>query len=189
MPSLTQIVNRALPTGTTDASLLADNFDDSEGYYRVILGEALDDGRYHVVANLGKGMFSSVVKARDLGEKGSGRYEGEQGLAGKGVGEAERRDVAIKIVRSQESMCVLSFSLSLDVAARLCGTLLALRLCFTFSNLAAQANHETRPAQVQGRHEGGADPPPPARRRPGRQEAPRAPAPHLRAPRAPLSRL
>ncbi|BGP45755.1 U4/U6 small nuclear ribonucleoprotein prp4 [Rhodotorula kratochvilovae] len=98
------IVNRGLPTGTTDASLLADNYDDAEGYYRVILGEALDEGRYHVVANLGKGMFSSVVKARDLGEKGSGKYEGEPGLAGRGVGEGERRDVAIKIVRSQESM-------------------------------------------------------------------------------------
>ncbi|GAA5890817.1 hypothetical protein JCM8208_003062 [Rhodotorula glutinis] len=98
------VVNRALPSGTTDASLLADNYDDAEGYYRVILGEALDEGRYHVVANLGKGMFSSVVKARDLGDKGSGKYEGEVGLAGKGVGEGERRDVAIKIVRSQESM-------------------------------------------------------------------------------------
>ncbi|GAA5837748.1 hypothetical protein JCM9279_006850 [Rhodotorula babjevae] len=98
------IVNRGLPTGTTDASLLADNYDDAEGYYRVILGEALDEGRYHVVATLGKGMFSSVVKARDLGDKGSGKYEGEPGLAGKGVGEGERRDVAIKIVRSQESM-------------------------------------------------------------------------------------
>ncbi|GJN88834.1 hypothetical protein Rhopal_001805-T1 [Rhodotorula paludigena] len=100
------IVNRALPTGSSaDASLLADNYDDPEGYYRVILGEALDQGRYHVVANLGKGMFSSVVKARDLGEKGEGRYEGESGgLAGKGVGAPERREVAIKIVRSQESM-------------------------------------------------------------------------------------
>lgn len=57
-------------------------------------------------------MFSSVVKARDLGDKGSGKYDGEPGLAGKGVGEGERRDVAIKIVRSQESMCVtLSHSL------------------------------------------------------------------------------
>jgi serine/threonine-protein kinase PRP4 len=50
-------------------------------------------------------MFSNVVRARDLGEKGEGKYEGEEGgLAGKGVGEGERREVAIKIVRSQESM-------------------------------------------------------------------------------------
>lgn len=103
-------MNRALPSAadSTNPSLLADNYDDPEGYYRVILGEALDQNRYHVVAHLGKGMFSSVVRARDLGEKGEGRYEGEEGrgLGGKGVGEGERREVAIKIVRSQESMCV-----------------------------------------------------------------------------------
>ncbi|GAA5896577.1 hypothetical protein JCM6882_005732 [Rhodosporidiobolus microsporus] len=90
-----------------NASLLADNYDDPEGYYKVILGEAMDNGRYHVVANLGKGMFSSVVKARDLGVDGKGAYEDEDaaaGLKGKRVGEAQRREVAIKLVRSQESM-------------------------------------------------------------------------------------
>lgn len=76
-------------------SLLADNFDDPEGYYKVILGEVLDGGRYLVQANLGKGMFSSVVKAKDLGEEGKGIYKEEDG---------ERREVAIKMVRSQESM-------------------------------------------------------------------------------------
>lgn len=71
----------------------------------MILGEALDQNRYHVVAHLGKGMFANVVRARDWGEKGLGKYEGEQeGLGGKGVGEGEKREVAIKIVRSQESM-------------------------------------------------------------------------------------
>ncbi|KAL7342095.1 kinase-like domain-containing protein [Rhodotorula toruloides] len=103
-----QLVNRALPAALPSnaaASLLADNYDDAEGYYRVILGEALDNGRYHVVANLGKGMFSNVVRARDLGEKGEGKYEDEEGgLGGKGVGEGAKREVAIKIVRSQESM-------------------------------------------------------------------------------------
>ncbi|KWU41393.1 kinase-like protein, partial [Rhodotorula sp. JG-1b] len=84
---------------------LADNYDDPEGYYKVILGEALDQNRYHVVAHLGKGMFANVVRARDWGEKGLGKYEGEkEGLGGKGVGEGEKREVAIKIVRSQESM-------------------------------------------------------------------------------------
>ncbi|CAD6906073.1 unnamed protein product [Tilletia controversa] len=59
--------------------------DDSEGYYRVILGERIGDGgRYLVFANLGKGMFSSVVRAKDS-ERGD-------------------REVAIKIVRSQETM-------------------------------------------------------------------------------------
>jgi len=46
-----------------DQSLL-DDWDDHEGYYRIILGELLE-GRYHVQANLGKGMFSSVVRAMD----------------------------------------------------------------------------------------------------------------------------
>ncbi|GAA5843523.1 hypothetical protein JCM11251_001645 [Rhodosporidiobolus azoricus] len=94
---------------STNASLLADNYDDPEGYYKILLGEIIDNGRYHVVANLGKGMFSNVVKARDLGVKGEGTYEdegeeGTKGLKGKGVGEGQRRDVAIKVVRSQESM-------------------------------------------------------------------------------------
>ncbi|KAM0792048.1 hypothetical protein ACM66B_004756 [Microbotryomycetes sp. NB124-2] len=64
---------------------LVDNFDDEEGYYRVVLGELLDGGRYHVHANLGKGMFSSVVRAKDMESK---------------TGE----EVAIKLIRSQESM-------------------------------------------------------------------------------------
>lgn len=66
----------------TEASL--DDADDAEGYYRVILGEVLDNGRYHVHSNLGKGMFSSVVRAKDREQDG--------------------KEVAIKIIRSQETM-------------------------------------------------------------------------------------
>lgn len=89
------VVNRANDAAAMNPSLLADNFDDSEGYYKVILGEVLEGGRYLVQANLGKGMFSSVVKAKDLGEDGKGIYKAEDG---------DRREVAIKMVRSQESM-------------------------------------------------------------------------------------
>jgi serine/threonine-protein kinase PRP4 len=64
-----------------DASLL-DNWDDHDGYYRIILGELLD-GRYHVQANLGKGMFSAVVRAAD---------------------KQTNKLVAIKIIRNNESM-------------------------------------------------------------------------------------
>lgn len=64
-----------------DASML-DNWDDSEGYYRVILGELLDS-RYHVQANLGKGMFSGVVRASDT---------------------KLQKLVAIKIIRNNETM-------------------------------------------------------------------------------------
>jgi serine/threonine-protein kinase PRP4 len=68
-----------------------DSAADPEGYYQVILGEQLDGGRYQVFSSLGKGMFANVVRARVL--------HGEIGDAGK--------EVAIKIVRHQESMYVL----------------------------------------------------------------------------------
>lgn len=61
---------------------LMDNWDDPEGYYITILGELIQD-RYHVTQNLGRGMFSSVVRATDS----------QTNMA-----------VAIKIVRNNESM-------------------------------------------------------------------------------------
>ncbi|KIW65436.1 hypothetical protein PV04_07697 [Phialophora macrospora] len=64
-----------------DARLM-DNWDDPEGYYVTILGELIED-RYHVTQNLGRGMFSSVVRATD-------RRTG--------------RPVALKIVRNNETM-------------------------------------------------------------------------------------
>ena len=65
-----------------------DSAADAEGYYSVILGEHLDGGRYQIFASLGKGMFANVVRARVL--------DGEPSEVGK--------EVAIKIVRCQESM-------------------------------------------------------------------------------------
>ncbi|KIV79529.1 hypothetical protein, variant 1 [Exophiala sideris] len=64
-----------------DANLM-DNWDDAEGYYNTILGELIQE-RYHVTQNLGRGMFSSVVRATD-----------------RRTGNA----VAIKIVRNNETM-------------------------------------------------------------------------------------
>ncbi|KAK6347172.1 U4/U6 small nuclear ribonucleoprotein prp4 [Orbilia brochopaga] len=61
---------------------MLDDWDDLEGYYRVILGELID-GRYRVQANLGKGMFSGVVRAMDTESK---------------------KLVAIKIIRNNETM-------------------------------------------------------------------------------------
>ncbi|TPX43798.1 hypothetical protein SeMB42_g04581 [Synchytrium endobioticum] len=74
------ILESAPVVRSSDNPALLDNWDDPEGYYRIILGEVLD-GRYHVYANLGRGVFSSVVKAKD----------GEM-------------DVAIKIIRNNETM-------------------------------------------------------------------------------------
>ncbi|CAG8746425.1 3120_t:CDS:2, partial [Acaulospora morrowiae] len=64
------------------ATGLVDNYDDADGYYRVLLGEILDN-RYHVYSHLGKGVFSSVVKARDT---------------------KTEEDVAIKIIRNNDTM-------------------------------------------------------------------------------------
>ncbi|KAJ5047202.1 uncharacterized protein L3040_003043 [Drepanopeziza brunnea f. sp. 'multigermtubi'] len=61
---------------------MLDNWDDIEGYYKVILGELLN-GRYHVQASLGKGMFSGVVRATDVTTK---------------------KLVAIKLIRNNETM-------------------------------------------------------------------------------------
>ncbi|KAJ5804606.1 uncharacterized protein N7518_000909 [Penicillium psychrosexuale] len=54
----------AVPQGRELDVSMMDNWDDSEGYYAVRLGELIN-GRYHVHQNLGKGMFSSVVRATD----------------------------------------------------------------------------------------------------------------------------
>ncbi|KAK6116353.1 hypothetical protein DH2020_049815 [Rehmannia glutinosa] len=69
-----------------ETSGLHDNWDDAEGYYGYRLGEVLD-GRYEIVAAQGKGVFSIVVRAKDLKAK-SGDPE----------------EVAIKIIRSNETM-------------------------------------------------------------------------------------
>ena len=82
-------VARAVPVPqpkALDMSML-DDWDDEEGYYKVILGELLD-GRYHVQANLGRGMFSGVVRAMD---------------------QINKKLVAIKLIRSNETMSVLVF--------------------------------------------------------------------------------
>ena len=93
----------ALMTNATAAgnSNLIDNWDDAEGYYsKYIKKKSLDhwislslllgtqigevmDGRYKVITNLGRGVFSSVVKAKDL---------------------ETNEDVAIKLIRNNETM-------------------------------------------------------------------------------------
>lgn len=62
---------------------LTDNWDDAEGYYRVRIGEVLDN-RYAVFGYTGQGVFSNVVRGRD-------NARGNQ-------------EVAIKIIRNNEIM-------------------------------------------------------------------------------------
>ncbi|KZZ95693.1 Protein kinase-like domain protein [Ascosphaera apis ARSEF 7405] len=64
-----------------DVSMM-DNWDDPQGYYNVMLGELIN-GRYHVTQNLGKGMFSSVVRAIDS---------------------HTNKPVAVKIIRNNDTM-------------------------------------------------------------------------------------
>ncbi|KAI8575891.1 hypothetical protein K450DRAFT_180085 [Umbelopsis ramanniana AG] len=73
----------AVPVSAGQNPSLIDNWDDPEGYYSAIVGETLS-GRYHVNANLGRGVFSSVVKAKDT--------------------QKDNVDVAVKIIRNNETM-------------------------------------------------------------------------------------
>jgi len=70
-------------TGVGDLNL-QDNWDDTEGYYRFRPGDLLD-GRFDVYANQGQGVFSSVLRVRDL----------------KSV---DHRDYVIKLIRNKETM-------------------------------------------------------------------------------------
>ena len=73
-------------------AFLKDNWDDTDGYYRAKLGERLDDGRYEVTeTNFGKGVFSSVLKAKDLERSDSPET-------------SSSAFVAIKIIRNNETM-------------------------------------------------------------------------------------
>ncbi|KAI4379155.1 hypothetical protein MLD38_005489 [Melastoma candidum] len=69
-----------------EKSGLSDNWDDAEGYYCYTLGEVLD-GRYQVIAAHGKGVFSTVVRAKDIH-----------------AGVDEPKEVAVKILRNREAM-------------------------------------------------------------------------------------
>lgn len=89
--SLTTLQKPAAPALVTTT---LDSAADPEGYYSVILGEQLDSGRYQVFSSLGKGMFANVVRARII--------SGEPADAGK--------EVAIKIIRCQESMWACFFT-------------------------------------------------------------------------------
>ncbi|KAG5598389.1 hypothetical protein H5410_029759 [Solanum commersonii] len=70
----------------TERNCLHDNWNDPEGYYRYRFGEILD-GRYEILAAHGKGVFSTVVRAKDLKAR-----------------PGDPTEVAIKIIRNNDTM-------------------------------------------------------------------------------------
>ncbi|KAK6157656.1 hypothetical protein DH2020_011904 [Rehmannia glutinosa] len=96
MPTGTGGLGEGSPKGKGDGvavekSGLHDNWDDAEGYYGYRFGEVLD-GRYEIIAAHGKGVFSTVVRAKDLKAK---------------PGDPE--EVAIKIIRNKKQCKKLLF--------------------------------------------------------------------------------
>ena len=89
----------AAPGGGTRATAvggprrgLVDSYDDAEGYYIFQVGEVIG-ARYEVFKAHGRGVFSSVLRARDLGATGAGAAPG-----------TPAPEVAIKVIRSNETM-------------------------------------------------------------------------------------
>merc|ERR1719498_1148586 len=66
-----------------DDEVPLDNDDDEDGYYQLIPGELIDNKRFKVKSTMGRGVFSTVVRAYDNKTK---------------------HDVAIKIIRSNDMM-------------------------------------------------------------------------------------
>eukprot|EP00882_Tetradesmus_deserticola_P010991 GHRQ01011625.1.p1 GENE.GHRQ01011625.1~~GHRQ01011625.1.p1 ORF type:complete len:460 (+),score=260.92 GHRQ01011625.1:181-1380(+) len=95
----------ALRRGPAVPAGLTDSYDDAEGYYNFQVGELLD-ARYEVFACKGKGVFSTVLRARDLARQVSSTTG--QLLPGVGPGPlaagAEHPEVAIKVIRANETM-------------------------------------------------------------------------------------
>ena len=73
---------------TAQRRALVDSYDDAEGYYNFQVGEMIGS-RYKVFATLGRGVFSSVLQARDM-------------KSGEGVDDAPQ--VAVKVIRANDTM-------------------------------------------------------------------------------------
>ncbi|KAL5382705.1 hypothetical protein PMIN06_009462 [Paraphaeosphaeria minitans] len=52
--------------GTVLDEKLLDNWDDAEGYYKLIANELVNGGRYRMIKNLGRGVFANVAQAEDI---------------------------------------------------------------------------------------------------------------------------
>jgi serine/threonine-protein kinase PRP4 len=58
--------------GTVLDEKLLDNWDDPEGYYKIISNELVNDGRYRMIKGLGRGVFANVAQAEDRTSRGEG---------------------------------------------------------------------------------------------------------------------
>ncbi|CAE7217303.1 hypothetical protein HRS9139_07813 [Pyrenophora teres f. teres] len=72
--------------GTVLDEKLLDNWDDPEGYYKLISNELVDGGRYRMIKGLGRGVFANVAQAEEIN------------------GDANPRIVAIKMIRRNDLM-------------------------------------------------------------------------------------
>lgn len=75
--------------GTVLDEKLLDNWDDAEGYYKLIANELVNGGRYRMVKNLGRGVFANVAQAED-----TSIYDDDQ----------SHKLVAIKMIRRNDLM-------------------------------------------------------------------------------------
>lgn len=103
-----EIAERVLEKKKKTAHLQS-NFDDEEGYYTATVGEVIGQ-RYRVLGVVGRGVFSCVLKCADTtsaetveSQAEAGAEVGENG-AGEALLGAEQGRVAIKVVRSNETM-------------------------------------------------------------------------------------
>lgn len=101
------------PAAPALVSTALDNTVDKDGYYNIILGEQIDEGRYQVFSLVGGGTYARVVKARVL--------QGDAADIGK--------EVAIKIIRIQELMCAPSIVSSFESNNIVTGIVPGLRRC------------------------------------------------------------
>lgn len=75
--------------GTVLDEKLLDNWDDPEGYYKLISNELVNNGRYRMIRTLGRGVFANVAQAEDRNAE---------------TDNPSHKVVAIKMIRRNELM-------------------------------------------------------------------------------------
>jgi len=95
--ALNRAAAAALPgPGTGGVGEMLDSWDDNEGYYRYRLGDLLDGGRYRVCGLQGSGVFSTVLRVKELVQTQSG--------SGAPPTVQEGRELVVKLIRNNETM-------------------------------------------------------------------------------------